>query len=79
VIRIARIDLIACAFLVLVIGIVIGCFWQSAEPIPQHPVREFPETPCVTEDSTNCFWDATIHGNGLGRSFYDIDGEVVYK
>ena len=31
-------------------------------------------TPCPTEDSTNCVWDATAQGNGHGQSFIDIDG-----
>lgn len=35
-------------------------------------------TPCVEEDSANCFWDATRHGNGEGTSFIDINGEVHY-
>lgn len=29
---------------------------------------------CPTEDSANCYWDATVQGNGLGTSFVDIDG-----
>lgn len=29
---------------------------------------------CHTEDSANCFWDATAQGNGTGQSFLDIDG-----
>lgn len=33
---------------------------------------------CATEDSTNCYWDATTHGNGLGQSFLDIDGTAYY-
>lgn len=30
--------------------------------------------PCPTEDSTNCYWDASIQGNGTGQSFANIDG-----
>lgn len=30
--------------------------------------------PCPTEDSRNCYWDATERGNGRGKSFYDVDG-----
>lgn len=29
---------------------------------------------CTTEDSTDCYWDATVQGNGTGTSFIDIDG-----
>jgi hypothetical protein len=39
------------------------------EPLPE----------CPTEDSANCYWDASIRGNGQGRSFVDIDGEVHYQ
>lgn len=31
--------------------------------------------PCITEDSENCYWDATTMGNGVGTSFVNIDGE----
>ena len=34
---------------------------------------------CETEDqTTDCFWDATTHGNGQGRSFAVIQGHTVY-
>lgn len=33
---------------------------------------------CVTEDSDNCYWDGSEHGNGQGRSFTVVDGEVTY-
>ena len=36
-------------------------------------------SPCATEDSDNCYWDADMQGNGLGRSFTVINGEVTYK
>lgn len=39
--------------------------------------RELP--PCPTEDSDNCYWDAAHQGNGQGRSFTVIDGEVSYE
>lgn len=29
---------------------------------------------CHTEDSANCFWDATAPGNGTGQSFIDLNG-----
>lgn len=31
-------------------------------------------TPCVTEDSENCYWDATTMGNGVGTSFVNVNG-----
>lgn len=33
---------------------------------------------CAQEDSTNCYWDATIRGNGQGNSFIDVDGTAYY-
>lgn len=33
-----------------------------------------PLNECPTEDSTNCFWDATSQGNGTGQSFIDLNG-----
>jgi hypothetical protein len=33
---------------------------------------------CTNEDSTNCIWDARIHGNGEGRSFIDYGGHTYY-
>lgn len=38
---------------------------------PENPPR-WMSSPCKYEDSSNCFWDATIQGNGKGRSFYSI-------
>lgn len=32
-------------------------------------------TPCATEDSQNCRWDAEAHGNGLGSSFITVGPE----
>lgn len=26
-------------------------------------------TPCPTEDSVSCYWDAQVRGNGAGHSF----------
>ena len=33
--------------------------------------------PCAGEDATNCVWDASIAGNGVGVSFVDVGG-VAY-
>lgn len=32
----------------------------------------FMTTPCAMEDSINCYWDASVRGNGQGHSFYSI-------
>lgn len=34
-------------------------------------------TPCPTEDSANCVWNAARQGNGIGRSFVDLAGLVI--
>lgn len=33
--------------------------------------------PCSTEDSTDCFWDASISGNSTGQSFLNYDGHTI--
>jgi hypothetical protein len=33
--------------------------------------------PCATEDSDNCYWDATSHGNGDGLSFAMVNGQLI--
>lgn len=33
-------------------------------------------TPCEYEDSTNCHWDASRRGNGLGYSFVALDVDM---
>lgn len=35
-------------------------------------------TPCATEDSDNCYWNASLNGNGLGSSFVVVNGEYYY-
>ena len=37
-----------------------------------------PLPPCAEEDSMNCYWDADTMGNGIGRSFVDINGTAYY-
>lgn len=36
------------------------------------PTPKFMTTPCAFEDSVNCYWDASKHGNGEGHSFFAI-------
>ena len=33
---------------------------------------------CPTEDSLNCYWDASTQGNHLGRSFWALGTETYY-
>lgn len=35
-------------------------------------------SPCASEDSDNCYWDATRRGNGTGRSFVTLHGVTYY-
>lgn len=49
--------------------------------IPPAPVAPYPPThlsPCPTEDSINCYWDAAVHGNGQGASFVNINDTIYY-
>lgn len=57
----------------IVIGFTVGYSQakQDAEKAPALPT-------CTTEDSTNCVWDARIHGNGEGRSFVDLNGHTYF-
>jgi hypothetical protein len=34
--------------------------------------------PCQFEDSMDCHWDAATQGNGKGRSFNAVGGQVIY-
>lgn len=43
--------------------------WVMYPPLPA----------CATEDSDNCYWDATTQGNGTGLSFTVVDGIVSYN
>jgi hypothetical protein len=36
-------------------------------------------TPCPTEDSANCYWDAQTRSNGKGDSFLDLGGRIVWR
>ena len=33
---------------------------------------------CASEDSSNCYWNASARGNHQGVSFIDIGGRVYY-
>lgn len=48
---------------------------QAPRPYGWH----IPAKPCKTEDSSNCYWDAGVRGNGKGRSFWTgRNGKVHY-
>lgn len=41
-------------------------------------VSKFGLPACETEDSQNCYWDASTRGNGQGQSFIDLNGTAYY-
>lgn len=56
--------------------LLLGGWWIGYDDA-QKEVQKAPALPmCSTEDSTNCVWDARIHGNGEGRSFVDLNGRT---
>ncbi len=55
-----------------------GRFTCEAAPVPAVTGDPLMFWPCPTEDSVNCYWNAKTHGNGRGRSFLDIDGNVIF-
>lgn len=54
---------------------------QLVQPLTTEQATAYGEavsTPCVTEDSRNCHWQADVQGNGRGRSFIDVLGIAYY-
>lgn len=49
-------------------GQVVVCFAEDLANLP----------PCQTEDGDNCHWDAAARGNGEGRSFNAVGGQLFY-
>lgn len=47
--------------------------------VSQAVVSDTGLTACEYEDSTDCFWDAEVRGNGSGDSFVDIAGTAYYE
>lgn len=48
---------------------------NTVMPYTDAELRVSLSTPCATEDSINCYWDATM-GNGEGESYIDVDGRT---
>lgn len=42
------------------------------------PGETYSLPPCPSEDSSNCYWDATTRGNGQGTSFVNLNGVTYY-
>lgn len=67
--------LITICFMFLIAGACLATVLMNNPPLDAAPI-ELP--PCATEDSDNCWWDAARDGNGEGRSFVVIDGQISY-
>jgi hypothetical protein len=50
----------------------LGAAVHSHDANASTPTPKWMSTPCPTEDSSNCYWDAGEAGNGRGHSFYAI-------
>lgn len=63
------------AFSLLCLGLALIGLHGAGAPAPSATMPA-----CATEDSPGpCRWDATVHGNGQGRSFtVDEDGTITY-
>jgi hypothetical protein len=51
------------------------------EPVTPVTAPTFPDLvlpACPTEDSENCYWDATVRGNHRGESFINWNGVYYY-
>lgn len=58
------------AYTVLIFAPVLGIHALAYALVPEpSPARTSVE--CPTEDSTNCFWDASEQGNGLGQDLWN--------
>lgn len=42
---------------------------DHADSVHGHDIPRWVVTPCATEDSVNCRWNAKTQGNGHGHSF----------
>lgn len=55
-------------------AVAIGTPAQASAPKPflHGALAEAVTTPCIQEDSINCFWNAGKAGNGRGHSFVSV-------
>jgi hypothetical protein len=61
---------------VVVAGCIFGLVWMAGGVLDEKLDDRLP--PCPTEDSDNCYWDGSVHGNGEGRSFTVVNGIVDF-
>jgi len=57
-------------------GVLIGASWSALNATLKPSSIQL--TPCETEDSDNCYWDASTRGNGEGVSFITLNGVTYY-
>lgn len=62
------------AYTVLIFAPVLGihalAYTLVPSPAPHKAATELIRV-CATEDSTNCFWDASEQGNGIGNDLWN--------
>lgn len=58
------------AYTVLIFAPVLGIHSLAYALVPE-PAPARTTISCPTEDSTNCFWDASEQGNGLGQDLWN--------
>jgi hypothetical protein len=61
------------------LSVVAGAAFIGSHAVPRAnttPTTMWPA--CVTEDSTNCYWNADVQGNGIGQSYVTIGDTVHY-
>lgn len=63
----------------VIVYVVVALMAASAQFDRLYAFHDITGVPaCVTEDSTDCFWNAKLHGNGQGQSFINIEGESYF-
>lgn len=70
----SRGSMITVLVLITALGYAVGSFNTMTFLNQEGPSLQV----CVTEDSDNCIWDASVQGDGTGSSFIAYRGEVYY-
>lgn len=61
----------------VLIGVLIGAAWSALNAASTSDGTIW-LSPCATEDSDNCYWDASTRGNDEGVSFITFNGVTYY-
>jgi len=67
--------IVAVLVTLVAVGVLImtsGSAPAQAAPTPHRPSPVWMTTACEYEDSTDCFWNARVRGNGEGHSYYAV-------